>query len=327
MKKVLIICPYFGKLPRDQINLWLKTCYYNKNIDFLIFTDDKYAFNFPSNVKPVYMSFSNLVNYIQSKFNFPISLSRPYKLCDYKPCYGFIFNDFIGKYDYWGHTDLSDSFFGNVEKLLFPLLEDNPDKVGFLGHLSLYRNCEDINKAFFDCDKLGFSINEILGTNKIMSFDECFGKHSINTIFLKTGRQIKRFDDYFFDIDIYKNSFQNYYIDCNNNHININEYAILEWDNGNLYKIYLKNGKIVRDELIYVHYQKRKINIGINIEKCSHFLFVPNKIINFKKISKKLIKKHTKNKFTRFSIYKNKFLNIIKRLNCFIILHMFLTIF
>ena len=34
---------------------------------------------------------------IQSKFDFKISLEEPYKLCDYKPAYGYIFEEFIRK--------------------------------------------------------------------------------------------------------------------------------------------------------------------------------------------------------------------------------------
>lgn len=37
---------------------------------------------------------------IQRIFDFPISLERPYKLCDYKPSYGEVFKDELAGYDF-----------------------------------------------------------------------------------------------------------------------------------------------------------------------------------------------------------------------------------
>ena len=35
-----------------------------------------------------------------------VTLDRPYKLCDFKPAYGFIFGEYLKEYDYWGHCDI-----------------------------------------------------------------------------------------------------------------------------------------------------------------------------------------------------------------------------
>ena len=50
MKKIVFICPYFGKLP-EYIDVWLKSCEYNKDIDWILITDDKTDYNYPTNVK------------------------------------------------------------------------------------------------------------------------------------------------------------------------------------------------------------------------------------------------------------------------------------
>ena len=39
--KVCVIGVYFGKLP-EYFNLWLKSCEYNKDIDFLIVSDNNF---------------------------------------------------------------------------------------------------------------------------------------------------------------------------------------------------------------------------------------------------------------------------------------------
>lgn len=54
------------------------------------------------NVKWYFKSFSELQELFQSKFDFPILLNTPYKLCDYKPAYGDIFSKYLGGYDFWG---------------------------------------------------------------------------------------------------------------------------------------------------------------------------------------------------------------------------------
>ena len=52
---------------------------------------------------------------IQRIFDFPISLERPYKLCDYKPSYGEVFKDELAGYDFWGNCDI-DLVWGNIKK-------------------------------------------------------------------------------------------------------------------------------------------------------------------------------------------------------------------
>ncbi|MDR1987563.1 MAG: hypothetical protein LBQ24_02075 [Candidatus Peribacteria bacterium] len=50
-------------------------------------TDDKSPLNFPKNVKVIYMTFTECVAKIQSKFDFKISLKFPHKLCDFRPAF------------------------------------------------------------------------------------------------------------------------------------------------------------------------------------------------------------------------------------------------
>ena len=103
---IVLIIPYFGKLP-EWIILFLKSCeYLDGKIDFLFFTDDENisCINRPSNVKYYVVSFDWLVKYIETK-GLGV-LSSAYKLCDYKPLYGYIFQEYIEGYDYWGYCDI-----------------------------------------------------------------------------------------------------------------------------------------------------------------------------------------------------------------------------
>ena len=96
MKTIAYIIPYFGKLP-EMFDLWLKSCALNPTIDWLLFTNDKTEHQYPNNVKVTYMTFTELVSKIQSKFPFKILVPSPYRLCDYKVAYGHIFEEELNK--------------------------------------------------------------------------------------------------------------------------------------------------------------------------------------------------------------------------------------
>lgn len=146
MKKCCFIIPYFGKLPK-YFEIFAKTCSTNKNYEWLIFTDDNKKYITPSNVKIINMSFEELVKMIQKKFNFEIWLKKPYKLCDYKPSYGYVFEDYIREFKFWGHCDL-DTIMGNLEKLITEEMLENYDKIFCLGHMVLYKNNFENNRLF-----------------------------------------------------------------------------------------------------------------------------------------------------------------------------------
>ena len=84
--KIAFILPYFGKFDK-LFPLWLISCKWNSNIDWLIFTDDETMYDYPTNVKVHYMNFADLRKKIQSLYDFPISLDSPYRLCNFKPAY------------------------------------------------------------------------------------------------------------------------------------------------------------------------------------------------------------------------------------------------
>lgn len=91
MNRIALIIPYFGTLP-NYFSLWLKTAAYNKNFDFLLFTDCNLAeYGVPYNVKCIQMTFDEVKQRVGNILNFKFVLHNPYKLCDYKPLYGLIF--------------------------------------------------------------------------------------------------------------------------------------------------------------------------------------------------------------------------------------------
>ena len=242
---------------------------------------------------------------------FKIFLKYPYKLCDFKPAYGYIFSDLIRDYEYWGHFDISDSFWGNIEKLLFPILDGKNEKIGFLGHLSVYKNTKEVNERIFLQSNSAQSLKNIFNSEKNFAFDEN-NSFSINTIYRDNGLPFKRIDELYLDISPRFYAFKNATWNNDLKFERFNEKFIIEWNNGELYKLTIHNDLIVRENVLYVHYQKRKIDIRIDINRCNRFLLVPNEIIEYIEIDNKNIRKFLKDRINIDFIKKRikKFMNI-----------------
>ena len=137
LEKIAFINAYFGKLPED-LDMYFFSCKMNPTIDWYIVTDDRKELKVPPNVKIIYMQFSEVRERMQKLFPFPISLERPYKLCDYKPCYGLAFADYLSGYDFWGHCDL-DIIFGDIRAFLTSDILSKYERIGMQGQCSLYK--------------------------------------------------------------------------------------------------------------------------------------------------------------------------------------------
>ena len=116
MRKIVIIVMYFGRFP-EYFHHFLSGCVFNRQIDWILFTDqDKLAYS-GGNIHYNYLDISNFNHLAAEKLEFPVNIINAYKLCDFKPLYGFIFKDFLKDYNYWGYCDV-DLVFGNFNVFL-----------------------------------------------------------------------------------------------------------------------------------------------------------------------------------------------------------------
>lgn len=244
MKSIIIVGCYFGEKRKDY-KTWLKSCEYNKTVDWLIFSDSDWG-QLPKNVKVIYKTFDEIKEEIQSKFNFKITLNTPYKLCDYKPAYGYIFEEYTSKYDFWGYCDF-DMIFGDLRHFLTEDVLEKYDKILKLGHLSLYKNCGKDNQLFMKEVSKGADYKEVFTTNEIKVFDE---KDGINEIYLKSNKEI-----YDKDIFIDLSKFSRNIIVIKKEEIKENfPCQTILFDHGRLFYQYIKNGILNKVEIIYVHF-------------------------------------------------------------------------
>lgn len=125
-KKILLLLPYFGKWP-EYLNLYLKGCELNQWLDILFITDCEPPKKYPKNIRFIKSNLSIVSNLIAKNLGLKeYVLPFSYKLCDFKPSYGAIFQEYIKGYDYWGYGDI-DLIYGNLESKVKQEIEDGFD--------------------------------------------------------------------------------------------------------------------------------------------------------------------------------------------------------
>lgn len=277
--KIILICLYFGKLP-DYFNYYLKSCAYNKKITWLIYTDDiSNSYILPSNVIIKHIAFDEMQSRIQSKFDFKISLESPYKLCDFKPAYGYIFEDEIKPFDFWGHCDL-DVIWGNLNKYLTDYLFGNYEKIFTSGHMTIYKNDVYVNRRFmyeYKWHNYMFSYKKIFSTPSNFIFDENNYIFDIHKIYdqLKIPYYKALYSD-IADIDPRYSGFHVLTDDF------ISKHQVFKWENGSLFNIFIINNQIMQREFAYIHFLHRNMSVDTkqNINANS-FLITPCSFLSF----------------------------------------------
>lgn len=273
MNKICLLIPYFGSFP-TYYQLFLDSCGRNPSIDWMIFTDNKENYEYPFNVKKVEMSFEILKQKFQDKFKFKIEINEMHKLCDFKPAYGYLFEELIGNYDYWGHCDL-DLIWGDLEGFLKKIEYEQFEKLFDLGHLALYKNTQENNRRFMlpICGDEIFK--KIYHSSETFIFDEGY-KNSINNIFIELGISIcpnlKIADIYTKSSDFLLTS-----IDKDGKRtLEKKTDSLFFYREGKLLRYTKINGSILTEEFAYIHLQKRLMKVNLMQQDYSQYAIIPN---------------------------------------------------
>lgn len=170
---IVVITCWYGKYPW-YLPYYLHSCAFNPNIDFIIITDNKEKpDNVPENVKIINRTLNDIINTTSEKLGFKINIDYPYKLCDFKPAYGFMFPEIIKDYTFWGHCDL-DLIYGDIRGFMTEEFLDAYDYISLrddytTGCFSLYRNTELLNNFFMKSK----DYQQVFSQPKHYCFDEC----------------------------------------------------------------------------------------------------------------------------------------------------------
>lgn len=303
--KYRVFCPYFGHLP-SNFNLWLESCSNNKSFQFIVISDDDVECNLPNNVLMIKMSFGDFKELIQKKFSFKISLENPYKLCDYKPVYGYILEDYLKDCSYWGYCDM-DLIFGDIEKYL---PTEDYDKISHLGHLCLYKNDKAIIESFkLKGDSL-IDYKDILSNAMHFGFDE-IGDYGINNILKKHGYSIYNYESHVADISCIRDGMV-LAVYKDDKFFPLWGKRIFSYEYGKVYAYELLDHNIEKKEYAYVHLQKRKVINNVK-DEIDRFLIFPHEYSPYRDVTEELIENNQDQKIIFLNKYKIKYKSMIKK--------------
>lgn len=276
--KTAIIVPYFGTLPK-YFQLFLDSCAYNPGFDWLIFTDDDRPFRYPENVHKIPMTFSECRDLIQSRFDFQIALPAAQKLCDYKCAYGYIFQNHLAGYDWWGHCDL-DQIFGDLGAFITEEMLNTYDKIGSLGHLTLYRNTPENNRVFTNELNGRARYREVFSTERGFGFDEWM-PGNVNEIYLETRRPVA-LENPGADVHSYHTAFRLVTYDLSRRAYQVSPVhnSVFLWDQGKLTQFYSEGGQLRQQAFPYVHLQKRPMANHRRDAGKKRYYIVPNRFVD-----------------------------------------------
>lgn len=274
MKKCCFVIPYFGKF-NSYFQFFLDSCRKNPSFEWLIFTDDKRLFRYPDNVHVVYCTFESIRKRIQKQYDFPISLEKPYKLCDYRLAYGEIFADELRGYDFWGFCD-TDMIFGQLNHFITEVVLKSYDRILARGHLTLFRNTTFLRELYkTHSSHLFVDYRYVFSTKYSCHFDEFEPWLDVCKEY-----NIKQWiEPVMADIDCNRLAF--HLVD----NIKDVEYQIFSWNQGELARLYVEEKQIKKDEWLYVHFQKRRMDMqselmkAVTQGKCSSYFMIRNKFI------------------------------------------------
>lgn len=276
---ICLIIPYFGNFPAF-FDLFLASCRYNKTINWLIITDNK-LYDVPSNIKVINTTFHEFRQKVQSKFDFEISLRTPYKLCDFKPAYGYILEDHLKEYDFWGHCDV-DLIFGNIRKFITDEVLGKYDKILTYGHLSIYRNNQTVNRWFMNLTPIQqkYSYQSVFSNEESYAFDEYGGKEAWGgMVKMIRNAGISIYNEMDFD-DIRQTQYSFFSKrEIKNKPWTLKDLSTMpsfySFQEGVLSRhIMTPEGENISESL-YVHFQKRKMTVDNDLN-LNEFIIVPN---------------------------------------------------
>lgn len=269
MRSIVIIMPYFGKLP-VQYKMWRESALRNPTIDFMFFTDTEVEE--ADNIKVHKMSFSKFQNIVKNAFDIPVVLDRPYKLCEYKQAYGYILHEYIEEYDFWGFGDL-DLVYGDLRMFLTEEVLKHKLILGW-GHLTLLHNDNDTN-TYFMKEVPGYQSYKNAFTTPYITFFDEFNHKGCSDKWRDT-----RPDDCWLEkpFDNASKPKQSYHF----NSLNHPEWkrVIFEHSGSKLYTIRFIKGRIEKRESLYAHFQHRPF-MKDRVRDYNHFLVTPSSMIDY----------------------------------------------
>lgn len=247
--KILLIIPYLGTLPQ-YFPAFLHSCNMLRGVNILLLTDDSAIdrMAIPLCMKVVKTTFQEIAGRVAS-ISPKARLYSGYKLCDFRPMYGLIFEPECKGYDYWGYCD-ADTLIGDIPGWLEKVDYQNYDRIGRAGHFTIYRNTPEVNNLWRVALSKTVCSDFVFGTTYPCNFDE----NGMNEICKSQGvsflakngeANIEPFESL---------HLKTYGHVCSSENL----CEIFTWEQGHTYMYRRESSEIHKTEVSYIHYSSRK---------------------------------------------------------------------
>ncbi|MCQ2480157.1 MAG: hypothetical protein MJ120_05895 [Clostridia bacterium] len=243
MLRIAIITAYYGKFP-SYYRAWLRSAQCNADIDFYIVTDLRVD-RIPRNVKQIPLSFDEFHALIETKLGGSVNLDSYYKINDYKPMFGVIFEDLLKNYDWWAYADM-DVIFGDIRKFIDLYNIEEYEHFIHSSCLSFYKNNQLNNQAFMLDGAMQGNWLDVITTDKVCGFDERGGIYSIykkNKIPMLEKTKCANISS----------NFKRFRLSDGMNY----DQQVFYWQDGGIFRTYIDNGQIKEEEFLCLHLKKR----------------------------------------------------------------------
>lgn len=282
MQSIRIITMYFGKF-NNFVPFWMKSVEQNKTVDFVLVTDNKVP-SPPKNMTVVNCSFREVQKRVMDFFDFAVDVHDAYKLSEYAVLYALIFPELVGDADFWGYCEM-DLILGNLRRFITDEVLNKFDKVYYLGHLTLYRNNGQMNSMPLLNHKYPTdTYKEAYASPNNFHFIE----HAMREIPLYEGVRC------YYKIDCADIAYKYYGFVLGRGDYRENP-KIFKVSNGGVYGLIVDESQIYIKEMVYVHLQKRKMEIKANPSSQS-YLIIPNAFIADREVAVSEIKEWNRDK-------------------------------
>ena len=174
--KALLILPYFGAFG-PWFPLYLHSLANQRTLDLLLLSDVEPP-ELPPNSRRIDMTFDQVRELATARLGTAVRLERTRNICDLKPAFGMVFEEFTRGYAYWAFGD-EDVLYGDVDRMLAPHLDGNVDLVvpgtnsarmqGCIqGHLTVLRNDPRTNELAIRDP----AFKDVLASHEHWAYDE-----------------------------------------------------------------------------------------------------------------------------------------------------------
>lgn len=257
--RVCFISIYFGKIP-DSISLFFESCKWNVEFDWLFIHDKELNFNITaSNIKSLLMSLEEFRERLTNVSDVNIPLFEPYKVCDFRPAFGEVFQEELTGYEFWGIVD-TDLILGDLSHFLTDDLLNKFDKIYTVGHLSVVRNNPYINSLYKKNTKNSRDYKQIFTNPNSCVYDEYEG---FNEKFEDNGLKLYKYKECADVCIVCKRiktntlrkvklvQYRNKYLEfCESKNY---RYQLFTINQGKIFKYYIAGKKMHKKEYSYIH--------------------------------------------------------------------------